>query len=218
MGQISNTRVIIIVICFALTSVFIYWQPSSSAINREIPLRETLADIKGWQRASNQVMEQDIVTALEIDEYVFQNYSNGSGHISLYIGYYKTSKKIGAAHSPLVCFPGQGWVLSDVKGKSITVGHEKINCSSMIISKGQRKEFVIYWFQAFNKTTPGTFFQKIYTLWGKFRYHREDNAFVRVSIPMAGQTKQAAFNTGVRFIESFYPVFLGYVTDGKLDE
>ena len=85
----------------------------------------------------------------------------------------------------------------------------------MIVSIGQRKELILYWFQAFNKTTPGTFLQKIYVLWAKYRYHREDNAFVRISIPMTGQTKKEAFNTGVRFIESFYPAFLRYVTGGK---
>ena len=83
----------------------------------------------------------------------------------------------------------------------------------MLITQGQRKELILYWFQAFDKTSAGTLLQKIHTFWTSFRYHREDNAFVRVSIPIHNQTKQEAFSTGIRFIEAFYPTFLEYIKE-----
>lgn len=206
-------KVIILVICFTLTSVLIYWQPSSKAVEKKLSLSQALSDIKGWKSNGSTPLDPRIVKSLKLDDYVNQTYSNGNNTVSLYIGYYLTTKKVGAAHSPLVCFPGQGWVLSDVEEKSLKIGKASIHLLDMLAARGQSKELVLYWFQAYDRTSPGTFLQKIYTLWAKFIHHREDNAFVRVSIPMENQAKSRAFDTGFAFINEFYPQFLKYVRE-----
>ena len=86
----------------------------------------------------------------------------------------------------------------------------------MVATKVQNKELLLYWYQAFDKTSPGTLLQKTYVLLAKFLHHREDNAFVRVSVPMEGQSIEEAFDIGAEFIEAFYPLFLKYVKDGKV--
>ena len=71
-----------------------------------------------------------IVKALELDDYANQSYSDGKDTISLYIGYYFTAKKVGAAHDPLVCFPGQGWVVSDTQKDKIVLNPKPGNSVS----------------------------------------------------------------------------------------
>ena len=213
MGQSSLRKIIILTLCFVLTSVFVYWKAPSIAAEKQIPLRQVLASINGWNSNGFSPFDQKIVDALELDDYANQSYTKGQDIVSLYIGYYLTTKKVGAAHSPLVCFPGQGWIISDAEKKIIKAGKNNINCISMVITKGKRKELILYWFQAYDKTTPGTLLQKIYTLWAKFRYNREDNAFVRVSVAIENQLKDKAFNNGEKFIKSFYPHFLQYVKE-----
>ena len=213
MGQISHRKIIILALCLVITSIFIYSKPSSIAVEKNISLKQALANTHGWENSGFSPLDQKIVDALELDDYANQSYTKGQDIVSLYIGYYLTTKKVGAAHSPLVCFPGQGWIISDTEKKIVKAGKNNINCISMVITKGKRKELILYWFQSYDQTTPGTLLQKIYTLWAKFRYNREDNAFVRVSVAIENQLKDKAFNTGEKFIKSFYPHFLQYVKE-----
>ena len=215
--QIHYRKVIILVICFTLTSVLIYWQPSSKAVQKNIPLSQALSDIKGWKNDGLTPLDPRIVKSLELDDYVNQTYSNGNNTISLYIGYYLTTKKVGAAHDPLVCFPGQGWVLSNIKKGELNLNSEPggaISYSTMITQRNAEKQLIIYWFQSCDKTNSNTLSQKIASFFQRIYKNREDNAFVRVSIPIKTQYKQEAFITGTNFIKAFYPVFLEYIKFG----
>ena len=216
MGRVSSTKIVVLATCFALASIFVYWHRSAEVVSKHIPLREALSDIKGWRSDQFIPLDQEIAKALELDDYANQSYSNGHATVFLYIGYYLTAKKIGAPHSPLVCFPGQGWVISDAEEISLKIGENNIQVSRMIVTKGQKRQLVMYWFQAFDKTFSGTFIQKMYSLWAKMLYHREDNAFVRVSIPMGSQSIEEVFDTGTEFIEAFYRRFLKYVKENDM--
>jgi EpsI family protein len=198
-----------------LTSILVYWQPEPKAAKKRLALAQSFEGIKGWRNNGFVQLDQRIVNSLELDDYVNHNFSNGGEMVSLYIGYYLTSKKVGAAHSPLVCFPGQGWVLSNSENKSLKIGEEKVNLKKMVASIGSRKELLIYWFQAYDRTSQGTFLQKLNTLWSKFRNGRGDNAFVRITVPMDGIKAGEAYKTGKEFIELFYPRFLEYVKENN---
>ena len=210
-------KIIILIICFTLTSILIYWQPSSKAAKEKIPLSHALSDIKGWKNNGSTQLDQRIVKTLKLDDYVNQTYSNGNNTVSLYIGYYLTTKKVGAAHDPLVCFSGQGWVLSDIKKGELNLNpepSETVAYATMIAKRSKEKILLIYWFQSFDKANPDTLSQKIASLWKKISGHGEDNAFVRVSVPIKTQSKQQAFIIGTNFIKAFYPTFLEYIKFG----
>ena len=212
MGQVISRRIVTVVVYLIAAGIVVYSQTDSVSVKKKMPLYRALAKIEGWQ-VEQVRLDKEIVDALKLDDYVNQNYKNGQDSVSLYIGYYLTSKKVGAAHSPLVCFPGQGWQLSDLERKAAILGDETINLQQIIASNGGRKELLIYWFQSYDKTSPGTFVQKLNTLFSKFVNRREDNAFVRVTVPMAGISDGEAYQIGVKFIKSFYPIFLQYVKE-----
>lgn len=211
MGQASYSRISIILICFLIVGAFIYRQIPSHIFEKQISLNQALSNLEGWKKNSNFNLDQKVVDALELDQYLSQSYTNGKVNISLFVGYYLTAKKIGAIHSPLVCYPGQGWVISDVTQKFVKVNDDKIDFTVMIVNKGQEKDLVIYWFQAFDKTSNGTFFQKILLFWSKFFHSREDNAFVRVSISLNSLTTESSYDQGIKFINAFYPRFVEYI-------
>jgi len=177
-------------------------------------LSQALLDIKGWHSSGLVPLGQELVKGLELDEYANQGYSNGRETVFLYIGYYLTKKKLGAAHDPLVCFPGQGWVASNKReGKVIldTDRDSSISYSSMIVQKGLQREFILYWFQSYNRTASNTFSQKTISLRQRILRQREDNAFVRISIPVGDKSLDECHEILTKFIKSFYPVFLNYI-------
>jgi EpsI family protein len=213
LGHTYTTKIVILFSCFFFTAPIIYWEFDSKITTKRIPLSQAVNNLKGWEITGFTNLGKSIVEALNLDDYVNQNYFKGNKTVSLYIGYYNTGKKVGAAHSPLVCFPGQGWVVSKAEDKSVNIKNHTLNFKSMIITKGKRKELIFYWFQAYDKTSSGTLLQKVYTLQSKFFQHREDNAFVRVAIPItATQSKESSFKTGIEFIKIFYPDFFKYIT------
>ena len=93
MGQIDHKKVIILCVCFALTSIFIYRQTAENISAKTISLRQALADVTGWKKKGFFSLDPRIVKALKLDNYTNQRYINGSDKVFLYIGYYLKSKE-----------------------------------------------------------------------------------------------------------------------------
>ncbi len=211
MGQIANSRIVILILCFFLTGSVIYSHTEQLPNVKKVQLYEVLSNIKGWEKSKSIPLEPKIVATLKLDDYINVNYFRGDELVSLYVGYYYSTGKIGASHSPLVCFPGQGWVLSDRKAKTIYVESNAINLEKMVATKGDRKELLIYWFQAYDKTSHGTFMQKVNNFLIKLKGNTNHNAFVRVSVPIKNSDFDVAYQTGVDYISAFYPPFLKFI-------
>jgi EpsI family protein len=217
LGQIDHKKIIILCVCFALTSIFIYRQTGKNVSAKRISLRQALADVTGWEKTGFSSLDPKIVKALKLDDYTNQRYINGSDKVFLYIGYYMTTEKVGAAHDPMVCFYGQGWEITKEATGEIDlnpVTGPSIKYSSMIVQSGQKKELVFYWFQSYDKANPDTFTQKINMLLRKLVDKDEDNAFVRITTPIDGRSISECRETIHSFIKAFYPIFLEYIKNG----
>jgi EpsI family protein len=214
MGPILLKKIIGFIILLVMTSAVIYGFPRSEPSRKKTSLKQTLSDIKGWNNDGVVELDGEIVKALDLDDYANQGFSSDKGSVFLYIGYYFSNKKIGAAHDPLVCFPGQGWVASNIQKRAFSVdsaGKMSVYASTMTVEKGMQKELVVYWFQANDRSASGTFWQKVNGLWNRLSKRPEDNAFVRVTISLKGKTSDEAYSIAHQFIKSFYPAFLNYI-------
>jgi EpsI family protein len=214
MGPILRQKVVVLVLALVLTCFVIYGMPHPEPVRKKSSLRQNLLNIEGWRGGETVPLDAEILKALDLDDYANQGYSNGQGSVFLYIGYYLSNKKIGAAHDPLVCFPGQGWVTSNIEKRVFTldpVRRESVYSSVMTVQKGMDKQLIIYWFQSCDLTASSTFQQKLNAFWNRLRQGREDNAFVRLSISLQDKSLNEANDLGYQFIQSFYPVFLNYV-------
>ena len=217
MGQISRKKIVVLIICLLLTGIFCNNPKTSTIAKKAIPLKKALTDIKGWHYNGFNRLDTKIVKTLYLDDYANQSYTKNGQTVFLYIGYYLSKKKVGAAHDPTVCFSGQGWLLKDKTTKKLELypkTNEKISYSSMVAEQSGAKELVVYWFQSYDKTNPGTFSQKITLLWKKFFGKRGDNAFVRITMRIGEKSASECEATINEFIKVFYPVFLEYVENG----
>lgn len=216
--KIDNFKIRLLIICFLLTSLIIYWRnPESKPDKKREPLTKALTDINGWTMNGSTQFEKNVVDSLKLDDYVNQSFTkkiNEKDTLNLYIGYYYTGGKIGAAHDPLVCFPGQGWIVKG-RDKGILKLDKKqdfsVSYSTMIVEKGQEKQLILYWFQSYDKSNPDTFSQKISSLWAKISNKGEDNAFVRISISIGDEPIEKYKGITLDFVKDFYPIFLNYI-------
>jgi EpsI family protein len=213
LGKEIQKRIIILTICLLLTIAFVYGLPSSETHRKSVTLNDVLNSVGGWNPGASVDIDPEIVKVLNLDDYLNRYYFRGKEAVSLYIGYYLTKNKIGAAHDPMVCFPGQGFVLSNMsKGEyAIPTSGKSIAYATMTAEKNQKKDLIIYWFQSFDQTNADTFRQKINLILQQMKNRREDNAFVRITVSLENRTAQEGLKIGLDFIDAFYPRFLEYV-------
>lgn len=214
MGQVQKRRVVVLILLLVLCVAAARAVPAPGNIRPGEHLDAALQLPGNWVRGESYPPSPLVIRALKLDDYVSRDYINGNRTVNLYVGYYDSAKKVGAAHSPLVCFPGQGWVLSNKRAVSLRVNDKEIRVATMIASRGDSKALVVYWFQAYDRTFAGTFAQKLYEFWCALSNRGEGNAFVRVIVNLHHKSEKQAFAVASSFIDAFYPVFLHYVTHG----
>jgi len=209
---VIRAKLLVLVVLLAMTSLVVHavesWRPAAQA--EEPSLREIFSTVRGWSSGPNIPLSPTVVTALDLDDYLFRSYRRATGQVTLYIGYYRTARKVGASHDPLVCFQGQGWQVRDrAHGEYQLRGTPSLTISyaSMVAERGADRELVLYWFQTRHRTWSNTFAQKLDIFWQRIWGRSEENAFVRLHAPLRGRPPEVVKREILDFLESFYPTF-----------
>jgi EpsI family protein len=206
----------ILIVLLSLTALLVRGHAGRDGdVTAKEPLRQACAEMRTWRLVANNALDARIADELNLDDYLFSTFGKGRVLINLYIGYYRTAGKVGAAHDPLVCFQGQGWRIDGQEsGEYMLAGNRnlKISYSSMIAERQDERQLVIYWFQGNGKAVATTSVQKLVTLLDKLSGKGEENAFVRISAPIGDDSREAVQQRLFDFIEEFYPGFHRYVT------
>jgi EpsI family protein len=214
MEQPSPRRIIAIIALLAVAGLLVHWTPVSHPVVKKIPLRVALESIEGWKNEGFSSLDSRIIEVLNLDDYTNASYSRGQKAASLYVGYYLSTRKVGAAHSPLVCLNGQGWVVKESSDGVLPFQNgERLNYSYMVVERGGEKQLIVYWYQSCRSTCSSTVSQKVFALWNKLAQNGEDNAFVRVGVNLADKSKAEALSIATSFIEAFYPRFIDYISN-----
>jgi EpsI family protein len=127
--------------------------------------------------------------------------------ISLFIGYFASQRTGQTMHSPQNCLPGAGWTfesqkyttIQDINGKDYKVGE-------YVISNGDIRQFVIYWYQAHGRSVPNEYLAKAYMVTDAIRMNRTDGALVRVITQiLPSETLDAAGARAIHFTQQMAP-------------
>lgn len=210
----SLTRVFIVIAFLSVTAILIHHPPELTDMERKRSLSNFFADISGWRAISDVPLDSAVINALHLDDYVNRTFTDGDKSVTLYIGYYYASRKIGAAHDPLVCFTGQGWLVTDdheANFNSDDMNHGTIAYTEMTVQRSQERQFLVYWFQAYDRTASNTLSQKIFSTWQRLVNRRGDNALIRISIDAAELSEEECRQIIHKFIHAMYPKLMLYI-------
>lgn len=218
MRALKTGRLAVLCLLLAVTALLVHLPTGSGEVSApKRALHEVFQGFGAWQSSAAFPMDATTVKALDLDDYLFQSYHQGQQAVTLYIGYYHSAKKVGAAHDPLVCFQGQGWQITRRDSGSYSLARQpgvKIAYSSMLVERQGERELILYWFQTNAKANATTYDQKLAMVLDRIAGKAEDNAFVRISAPVGTDTPEAVRQRILGFVENFYPDFLRYVTQG----
>jgi EpsI family protein len=216
MRAVNPSKVIILSVLLAVTAFLVHARLTSGLTASAKPALDiSLQAIPGWYTGADQTLDKQICTWLNLDDYLLRNYHRGSDTVTLYIGYYRSAAKVGAAHDPTVCFNGQGWLLSNPSRGSYKLAGSpdlSVDYSAMTAERNSESEMIVYWFQTNGKASSSTLEQKIVMVRDRLNGAGEDNAFVRITTPVTNGNKKEARKRIFEFIEAFYPQFHNYVT------
>ena len=215
MGQPGRIKFVIVTICLLAAGLLVNFRTDSIVVAKARALNSAIEQFGHWQIAADIPLDSSIRDALKLDDYLFRSFTDGSENVTLYIGYYFSNRKVGASHDPLVCFPGQGWTLKNRKKDKMNVlvndKNKTVSYATMTAQRSGNKEFLLYWFQAYDIPTSDTLSQKAMLLWRKILTGGEESAFVRISIDMNGKTDEECLTILSGFVRDFYPVFIRYI-------
>lgn len=210
MGEKSTFQVALLIGLFAATSLVIHLHASIPP--SEVQLDKQRFEVLGqWELQADAPFSQSIVKTLELDDYVNMRFLKNGHVVTLYIGYYNSLEKAGAVHSPLVCIPGQGWEVTRTENVVFPIGDNYINAKLIEAELHERRNMIVYWYQAHNRSFPGTLKQKMYAFYAKTFHGNEKNAFVRVSLTTTPGAAENNLGLIEDFLSHFYPRFVEFM-------
>jgi EpsI family protein len=182
-----NPRFWTVVLLLASTAVLIQLRGNTDRIPVSAPLTQIPRSIEGWSGNDLQI-DQESLDVLGTGEFLSRVYARDADTktIDLFVGYFPTQRTGVSVHSPRNCLPGAGWAfesstyldLNDVQGKSHRVGE-------YIITDGENRQFVIYWYQSHGRSVANEYLAKMYLVIDAMRTSRTDGALVRVATPIS---------------------------------
>lgn len=211
MGNTKSVRLAVLIALLLVVALVVHRPAERAQVSKPRDLQTVFGPVEGYQLVARTPLEPDVYRFLDLDDYVAATYGRADGTVGLYIGYYYTLDKVSAAHSPLVCFPGQGWSIDQPRKGQLQVGKHTIHYAEITASLEGRKELILYWYQAGESTAPEVYRNKLSALVNKLTGKSQQHAFVRVSVPYNHTDIEQARQLGQAFIAMFYPRFIDYI-------
>jgi EpsI family protein len=216
MGKVINKKLAILCGIFLSTSLI------AMRINSPVgpPIKPTLKSyfhkIDEYETIRHFDLSEKAYQMLNLDDYLFIDQRLKRQRINLYVGYYYSSGKARASHSPLVCYPSQGWeIIEPAVKKKYRSGQHDIHYNEIVTAKGNRKELVLYWYQSYFSTNTDIYMNKIDMAYNRLFYGHDQHAFIRIAVPILDQSLREAETSALDFITAFYPKFLTFVELGS---
>ncbi|HET8547475.1 MAG TPA: EpsI family protein [Bryobacteraceae bacterium] len=190
----------------AVQALISYGFSRSESIPAKRPLAELPKQVADWDMVEEYPVEEAVQEVLKADETLSRSYrADGRLPVHLWIAYFKTQRAGQAPHSPKNCLPGNGWVPSINQVMHIPIaGRAPIEVNRYVISRGDAKSVVLYWYQSRDRAIASEYKAKFYVVADAVRYNRSDTALIRVMVPVLDNNEDAATQTGTDFIQKFF--------------
>jgi EpsI family protein len=183
-------------------------------------LQELPFHIGAWH-GTEDTLEQNVVTFLKLDDYTLRTYQRDSGtFVWLYIGYYATRLRFSKHHSPLICYPANGWEIMEKNLQSINLlSGSTIRVHKLLVQKGSHKRLVLYWHQWGDQvsTEEESWLTRVLRVFKEYQLKvdtaletkklRIDKALVRIDAPIL-HSIDTTLSHEIDFIQSAFPLLV----------
>jgi exosortase D (VPLPA-CTERM-specific) len=191
-----SSRLVPVVACLSILCIGGLAALSISSRSEIIPQRARFVAfpmrIADWQ---GQVASLDTWTEqfLKVDDYLLANYSRPDDKpINFYIAYYASQRTNESPHSPIVCLPGGGWLITLLERQTFSSGGVDYPYNRVIIENGKNRDLVYYWFDERGRPVADEYLAKWYLLADSVVKNRTDGALIRLITPIGPNEPEGA--------------------------
>lgn len=164
--------------------------------------------IGDWQ-GRDALVDQVYLDELQVSDHLMSNFfrPGDQAPVELWVAYYDSQVKGASVHSPQSCLPGGGWRIDSLASHAVdNVGPAgaPLQVNRAVISKGDARQVVYYWFDQRGRHLTNEFAVKWYIFQDGITQNRTDGALVRVLTMVAdvkdvpeADARLAAFVQGI---------------------
>jgi exosortase D (VPLPA-CTERM-specific) len=160
-------------------------------------------------------MDKETREGLGLTDYILSDYTRKDGRpVNFYVAYYASQRSGVSPHSPSVCIPGNGWQILELVRSSYTNADGTISLplNRVIISHGQERQLVYYWFEERGMKIANEYLSKLYLLRDAMFKNRTDGALVRLTTAIyPGETDNDAEKRLQVFLQALMPNLDAYL-------
>lgn len=183
-----------------------YASPNREYIPSPPPLTQFDLNVGKWTMAAQHELDPESQNLLKADDTLTRDYV-GPNHIDFFVAFFKSQRAGVTPHSPKMCLPANGFTEESSRIVSLSVPGEPkpIPVNRYIVSLGERRELVYYWFQTAHRVTADEYLSKLYLILDSLRYRRSDEALVRViATDFNSHDDEAQEKDAIQFIRDVY--------------
>ena len=169
--------------------------------------------INGWE-AKEESLDKSVETFLGVDDYLLADFKETTkGVVNFYVAYYASQRKGVSPHSPQVCMPGGGWIISSLSRIKIDLADKKdFYVNRTVINKDNHRQVVYYWFEQRGRHIANEYYMKWYLLIDAIQRNRTDGALVRVTTYLRPTENEAKADARIQsFLHESLPLLDAYV-------
>lgn len=184
------------------------------------PLTEFPLQLGPWAGRLG-VFDEKVLAVLGTEDYLIADYTKaGAPSVNFYVLYYpkQDSTSNQAVHSPSVCLPGGGWKIESSTTKTFTLPHNNeggnkgslsLPVNRLVISKGQTKQLVFYWFIQDGKNIADPYASRLAVIKNALFKGRTNGAMIRVITDISGgESESVAEERLAGFVVSNYELLI----------
>jgi EpsI family protein len=163
-----------------------------------------------WQSSAEQPMDAVTMAFLRPDEFISRDYVDAQkgAEVGLFVAFFKSLQNTYGPHSPKICLPGSGWLVTSEKVVHIPVPGRPggIPANQFTMEKSNQRILVLYWYQNDRDVWAEEYHAKLRLLPDLIRYRRSDVSLVRLVAPMHGFTPENELASSKEFTERIFPL------------
>jgi EpsI family protein len=205
---LNNTAVRVVTLALLLHAIVLYALARQEMPLNLQPLSTFPVAMHSWAIVQEGYVDEETREVLKADDLLTRMYARAGDPvpINLFIAMFKTQRTGKSPHSPKNCLPGSGWIQSSSGTLSVDIpGREPIVVNRYVVSKGDARSVVLYWYQSHNRIVASEYSAKVYTVVDSMRYNRTDTALVRIVAPVVGTDDDGATKLASGFVKDFFP-------------
>jgi exosortase D (VPLPA-CTERM-specific) len=168
--------------------------------------------IGDWRGRASQ-LDATTEKALGLDDYILSDYVKPKGKpVNFYVAYYSSQQNGYAPHSPTVCLPGGGWLITHSEQMNYNGLGTTLPLNRVILDNNGTKELVYYWFDERGRKIADEYWAKWYLLVDALTKNRTDGSLIRlVTQIFPGETEHDADLRLQSFIQDVVPRLDSYL-------